>query len=704
MAVQAQWSLDTTPGSAISLLSGVIQAATTDNVQAIALLACERFGSTLAMSDETMSKIETSVVPTPPSIPIRFLQAKIGFSKHDSAVQLGKSKAGVRFLGLAAALITTMNPMEAAKALDLMLSKSAADSTQLPTLRQLRDLLLALESRCQTAGFANSVHGWGLLVALDRSRRAEGFGNWHPSFDCLELVVDSFRQIGRIGDAKITGVTITTTHCGAWLVAFTKWCLGAPPSVYLDGTRIIEQPRSLVEIFVVNEDPERGAQFTVKVHHSLGSLSELVLPEAHLPCLGMVSIDVFGQGLLDKFDRGIDAYRQALVAALPYAICQALPNVGVKPYIETSQDAQLASQLSISLFPERRGVEKAMNLLLGLSNATKLRDLDEHLTLKDIPAVRSFLDEVCWCGVCKPIQGEDEGARCEFEDISTSLDSIVSVVLGVSLFRWPEDLQLDINSSIVATYGPLFDLTSRDPAEIPDEILKCASELMGHNAYNFHSGYVASAGRGQVVYPSIFETSQIRKHGFLSLDHYRGKLMYKNDEYSLVVSGDCWAEGREYSEPDSTRLGRPVDMPCNLFVGCRVSWEVAVRTDSQLSVKMGFTNAGKDIGNTNRRVRRDPKDVLRRAKNIFVIENCGHDPSSPPTHTSDPWKYTTVTEPTAGTNVGCRGGVVAVDGASDLRMFTLASESNYNVMIRERSCLSCCVEAAETLEVRVIIL
>ncbi|KAL8343748.1 hypothetical protein RB601_004321 [Gaeumannomyces tritici] len=712
MAVQAQWSLDTTPGSAISLLSDVIQAATTDNVQAIALLACERFGSTLAMSDETMSKMETSVVPTPPSIPIRFLQAKIGFSKHDSAVQLGKSKAGVRFLGLATALITTMEPMQAAKALDLMLSKSAADSTQLPTLRQLRDLLLALEPRCQTAGFADSVHGWELLVARDRSQRRR-IRNCHPSPDCLELVVDSFRQIGRIGDAKITGVTIMTTRCGPWLVAFTKWCFGAPPSVYLeDGTRIIEQPQSLVEIFVMNEDYPRDAQFVVKVHHSLGGLSELVLPDACLPCLGMVSIDVFGQRLLDSFDRGIDECRQALVATLPYAICRALPNVSVKPFTEAGQDAQLASQLRISPFPERRAVERAMDLLLGLSNATKCRDLDENLVLKEIPAVRSFLDVCCLCEVCEPSRKATVRHCCEFGSFSTSLDLIISVVLGVSLFRWPEDLQLDIGYLESLRHPPPERISRSHPIPqdfsvwSPAKILECALNLVGHLGHKARGGYVASAMRGQVVYPSIFETSQIRKHGFLSFDHYRGKLMYKNDEYSSAVGHGQFVQGREHSGSDRTRLGRPVDGPCNLFVGCRVSWEVAVVADGELSVNMISTNAGKDIDSTNPRLSQNPAVVLMRADRIFMVENCGHDPSSPLTHPpSHQWQYAGVTGPRANDyEEDFRRGVVAIDGANDLRMFALAIERYDKLVIRERSCLSCCMEAAERLGAKIIIL
>ncbi|KAL8378006.1 hypothetical protein RB595_008614 [Gaeumannomyces hyphopodioides] len=724
MAVQAQWSLDTTAGSAFNLLSGVIQAATTDNVQAIALLACERFGSTLAMSDETMSKIETSVVPTPPSIPLRFLQAKIGFSKHDCAAQLGKSKAGVRFLGLAAALITTMEPIEAAKALDLMLSKSAADPTQLPTLRQLRDLLLALEPRCLTAGFADSVHGWEPLVALDRSQRARGFQSRHPSPDCLALVVDSFRQIGRIGDAKITGATIKTTFCGPWLVAFTKWCLGAPPSVYFqDGTSIIEQPRSLVRIYIMNETPRDVAQwFTVQTHYGLGNLSELVLPDTGHPCLGMVSIDVFGRRLLDMADKGNEARRQALAAAVPHTICQVISNadtVDIASYAgmvfctDTGPDPQLAKQLGISNYPERRAVERAMNLVLGLNSATKLEDLEEGLTMRDIPVVRSLLNEMgCRCALCKP-SPKPTSARCGAESFFEALGFIVSVVLGVSFFRWPEGLKFNIDSlenihelvlrraSLQCQYG------KGRSGWHPYNTLDYALKLVGHPGPGPHSEYVASAMRGQVVYPTIFETLQIRKHGFLNLDHHRGKLMYKDDEYSSVVGGGESIRGHEYFTSASPSLGRPVDRPCNLFLGYRVSWEVVV-AESTLMVHMSVTNAGKNVGSVSPGRRRNPLDLLMRAGDIFMVENCGHDPSSPLSHPSPhQWLYAGPTLPEDGARKDSGGWVVAVDGASDLCIFTLASpyeSEREHFIIRERACLSCCVEAAEKLNVKVIIL
>lgn len=705
MAVQAQWSLDTTAGSAFSLLSGVIQAATTDNVQAIALLACERFGSTLAMSDETMSKIETSVVPTPPSIPLRFLQASIGFSKHDCAAQLGKSNAGVRFLGLAAALITTMEPFQASQALNLMLSASAADPTQLPTLRQLRELLVALEPRCLTAGFADSVHGWELLVARDRPHRPGRVQAHHPSPNCVGHVVDSFRQIGRIGDDDITGITIETTRCGPWLIAFAKWCLGVPPSVCLeDGTPIIEQPQSLVRIYIMKE-AGRGATrcFTVRTHRSLGGLNELVSPEAGDPCMGMVSIDVFGRRLLDSVDNGSEVYRQALVAAVPYAVCHALSNAGIY-FDNAGRDPQLAKQLMVSPFPKRPAVERAMNLLLGPNSTTKLEGLEEIQTMGDIPGVR------CRCESCRPGSGSTS-THCEAMGFFMDLSSIVLVVLGVSLFRWPEDLRFDIRYLERIIYQSSESYKASRYLS-PVDILNHALSLAGHYGFKDRTDYVASAVRGQVVYPTIFETSRVRKHGFLSLDYHRGKLMYKNDEYLSVVGGERehFSEYCGYSASDSPGFGDLADRPCNLFLGCRVSWEVAVGEVAVggeiLIAQMGLANTGKDTDSASPLSRENPGALLAKAGYIFMVENCGHDPSSPLTHPSThQWRYSGFSELNNRTMAGIFRWVVAVDGSSDLRVFFLTFlMERTKIMIRERSCLSCCVEAAEKLGATIIVL
>src|SRR5271167_3772177 len=112
-----QWSLDQTVNSTLSVARCVISAATSDNIQALALLACERFGATLAMCPDTCDKIERLVKKTPKPV-ATFLGAYIGYSTGDSAAQLVKSKAGIQFLALAAALVTTIGPFQGSLALE----------------------------------------------------------------------------------------------------------------------------------------------------------------------------------------------------------------------------------------------------------------------------------------------------------------------------------------------------------------------------------------------------------------------------------------------------------------------------------------------------------------------------------------------------------------------------------------------------------
>ena len=132
--VQLQWSLEQTATSTLSVGRGIIKAATKP------LLACERFGATLAMCPETCRKVEDLVIKTKPPSVINFLSAVVGYSPTDCASELVRSLAGVQFLGLATSLVTTIGAFQGGNALDAMLTGSAANRTLLPTARQLKDL------------------------------------------------------------------------------------------------------------------------------------------------------------------------------------------------------------------------------------------------------------------------------------------------------------------------------------------------------------------------------------------------------------------------------------------------------------------------------------------------------------------------------------------------------------------------------------
>ncbi|CEJ55131.1 hypothetical protein PMG11_01406 [Penicillium brasilianum] len=301
-AVQMAWSLSESSQSAFSVFRGVLAAATSDNVQVLAIMACEKFGTTIAMSTQTTTKVLSTIVPSPEPTPISFLKSYVGFFKGDCASQLGTSLAGTRFLGLAAALVTTIGPFNGASALDIMLKHSATDLTLLPTVRHLNDLLVSLEARSYGCGFADSVLGWQILlerevlprIASEEARQLLVQESLRvPSSDIIAGIVDAFRQVARMGSSTILGATIKVHEAAAWILAFAQWCLEIPPSVYLEGIpdAVCEQPQSQVKIIVMTKEP--NGPFELTIHHKLEDITHLIEPGTQELICGMVTIESY---------------------------------------------------------------------------------------------------------------------------------------------------------------------------------------------------------------------------------------------------------------------------------------------------------------------------------------------------------------------------------------------------------------------------
>ena len=58
-SLNINWSLDTAASNTLTVASGLVKAATSDNVQVLALRACELYGATLAMCDSACDEVET---------------------------------------------------------------------------------------------------------------------------------------------------------------------------------------------------------------------------------------------------------------------------------------------------------------------------------------------------------------------------------------------------------------------------------------------------------------------------------------------------------------------------------------------------------------------------------------------------------------------------------------------------------------------
>ena len=94
MPVTGTWSIDTTTKATVTLATGILRAATSDNVQALALSACEQYGTTLAMCPTVCLKMEKLAKAKYTSHVIEHLAMVIGWSGGDSADYLASTDAG----------------------------------------------------------------------------------------------------------------------------------------------------------------------------------------------------------------------------------------------------------------------------------------------------------------------------------------------------------------------------------------------------------------------------------------------------------------------------------------------------------------------------------------------------------------------------------------------------------------------------------
>jgi len=734
MSIQAQWNLDSTSDSAISIARGILRAATSDNVQPLAILACERFGCTIAMSQETCRKIQTSVTPTPEPGVIHFLRGTVGFSANDCATQLSRSLAGVQFLGLAAALVTTLGPFEGGNTLEVLLKSSAADTTLLPTARQLKDLLASLEARCQLCGFADTVVGW--YIMLRQLPRLEDEQRWRlkisesvPSPEGLEKLVEAFRQLNRLGQSTITRATIKTGACAPWVAAFTKWCLGTPPSIYLDdGTPVLEQLDPKV-IVIAPTSGDNMSNFEITIHHSVGAPAELVAPgDDGRAWIGMVSIECYGRWLLKGFDLDTGDASRALVQAVPHAVQQVIASLKFSKYRVFDQSAPIrdwgkksgpggpqidSSLLELALIPFRgiRAISEMLSRILNIKVSEELPALEDGMLIADLPVVKmylQFLEKHCICSKCSLLNGYTAKKNhlaynpCDKDVFFERTAFIVADILALSLFQYSEPLLVQLRrrrsisdefnqavSSILSTGSPMDCSIS--------SLLHWALDIVGHplpNNINRLDWVMSSVG-GQVVYPTIFDTCCVEKYGYLALSWMRGLLKYGGETYPRVTSSMKTIFG---TDPITGFYTGNVSQPCNLVPALKLDWKISVR-DNVLNASLGLENSSFS------HITHDPTIVLLNLADALLLEACPHDRDLKLETVDQFSAYTGPILPLNTTRNRETGtvDVVAVDGADDLRLFSLCF-STCSIVVRKNACLSCCLEVCRRTNFPVLIL
>jgi hypothetical protein len=713
--ISLQWGLNETAGSSFSIAKGLIKAASSDNIQALALITCEAFGSTLAICQETCMKVERIAGMHHQSLVVKFLKSQIGYSAGDSAAQLSLSSAGVRFLSLAAAL-GTLGAFNGAIALESMISQSARDQQFLPTVIQLKDLLNVIEYKLVRAGFAESLAGWTIWFAnnplLEDGERMAMDAQRTPSADEVEQLVNALRELGRLGDA--IKVTISVVFSAPWVTTFIKWSLGMPPSITSkNGTYLLEQPGSPITLVVASSMAMR-----ISISRQMDTPAEII--EVALGrdfWSGMVSVRTYAQYRLQQNQVQSDLAKRAVLEGLIYAIKQTsllLRPLDLSTYDpgtqapswkrERDKRAQYDTKsypmglvhMAGTMFPNESVLSSTLSEYMGVEIDNPLPTLSEGTLITDLPLVTLYRDSVkkdCKCAECV-----GESAKlytiCMGEKVLSIIGSLVADVLALSLLDCTEPVLLYIKRSPRANQfeKSVHAVLSRGqytPCRVED-VIDWALGLVGHDVSPLkEENWIMSSYRGQVFYPRLFETETLEREGLLVMSGAPGALRHGGLVYNKTMS-NRYEHRIMAGTPDaimSKLVAAPVVRPLNLLQEHSIKWEVT-RGDNMLHISLLSTCSHATF---------NPFAIICGAVQSLYIEHCPHSPDTP---LIKPDPFATYTSPFYpwGEKTNNRDedkiGVVAVHGNESLRMLSLVS--GIGAVVQQNACLQCSLDVCRS--------
>jgi len=745
-----QWALDRTAGGAYTVSRGFLEAATADNVQTTALLACEAFGTTVAMSPESCTKAELLCSQTGQSAMLTFAKAQIGYRKGDSGWYLSRNNAGVRFLGLAAAL-TTINPWTAAQVLHTRIDKSAADRTLVPTTPQLKQLLLVLESRLAKAGFANNVLGWS-HVFMDEIQRSgdimqldtEKHGIATPSVETIAALMEGLSATARVGEDAQRLEIHTTAAQAAWIVAFVKWCTGAPPLIVRqDDQEVLGQPGETAPSIMLRllRGAGKSKLTRIETYDPVGKLKRLITSVGGLSSTkGLVSVGVYGEAVLrQRFGTKSDVMYRACVGALPQACALVRENLGIgkmpgyprrtihdlNEYLGSDATATMGqafpsvTKISQTLQDYLCSGDGPFPVLPELSQLTALHGTPP--AIEDLPLwamLRLKLAKDCLCRICQPMATR-RTATCTYSTLIHSFSTTVADILLLSLIRPldPDGVQVcfgcDISGTFVsAVKSILFGVTSRGSsasAPLPASctiwgILQPAVAMLGHE-FGLPRAWVMSSKYGQTVFPSILATTVLDPEGVLSLECMPGLIYKKNSDgkkdkesepYSLaqvspMVTSMDFSDEESDGDTHSLEEGNPSrhsTAPAKLsgpvlpknLYSDAIQWNVK-SGESDISIAVTAPQLLPGLP-----IRNPMYAVEAAAESVFV--NCSHDRMVPysGTATLAPFEVTPSDPRWPGHQQSF--GIVQCDRNEPMRFFSLTA--GRPAVVRMDACLECC--------------
>ena len=590
----SSWAISDTANKTVTFATGMLEAATSDNISPITLKCCESFGSLLPLCIETRVKVEQLARRNHTSHVVNFIKAQIGYKKGDSVELLSRSDSGIRFLCLAAPLCT-LDRYDAASRLDALLQATAEKDQIRPTIKQLQVMMETLQTKLMLSDYTKSVLGWEIFsraMLADCGREYAIDVVNIPSKTSLHDLVLALNEVGRIGELHSTKIKLKP-HQLPWTGAFIQWCLGISPTIRTSsGRSLLVQNNSPVALTVMpntwNPKSRRGRhdaveeKLEVSVQKPLRRFEEIVFIEdpdsKKRSWQGLVDAktwiryqfsilhDLFPEIKNDK--RLESAIGQAL-----YFIIAILPERLLLCDASTLKDRRW-TQHSLSSRPEdlfhatspkpfldtRTRLQVAQGLLRD--NITLIHeDSDFNRTLEPIRLAHII------GGACRNCTSSfrsivRRSLPCRVNPLLQLIGTIGSTLLTLTLFGpYPETYP-----SILA--GPMFDtsrsyhlwnLTGKSLSLMPSltwpvlvtagwqplmhgecQFLSCRPSELFKGAQHTMSNIgpkstIISSKLGQVIFPAFFDANDFTREGFMQLWAFPGKLRKDDMDFDCLI-------------------------------------------------------------------------------------------------------------------------------------------------------------------------
>ncbi|MCJ1368805.1 hypothetical protein MMC20_000012 [Loxospora ochrophaea] len=635
-AVAAQWSLNETANDFLGTLRGLMVASSSDNVQPLALRACEQYGMTLPVCLETRLKIEKLARPRRTSHTLRFIQAKIGYAAGDATEFLSQTEGGIRFLCLAAALQSVTLPFTRAQIMETLLRTTAFGDEPRPTLGQLKDVFVVLEAKLSHSDFTTSVFGWHIwqMALIDELQSKNGPMEFHlnaepstPSPAAVESLVSALSTCCRLGEICTLRIACAS-DLAPWIFGFIKWLTGQVPELHLCEDKQNASPICLhsepnSQIFLRQDDSLSSNHVSIRIEQDVGDIKSLlndssVNDTAQSPCAGLLNVYIWAEMRLCM----VRAYRRVdkkYVAQVMYSLAIDL----LDKYKPFSRPHFLGTVSTRYFYPlPFSSTEIIVQFLQHLFQFDPYTPGDDHMAICDIVSEINNFDQRpsgfpdLWLerigkltadALCLSLFGVDLDSPL-FPKLEWRSFSQQRMPWGdrkheddfTAFQAWIEHIHADPAADCTFEAFAIADLFLLAFPDKPDKLPRIENlgysfrsiyttslNLLGHplSTPSMECLPIISSAKGQVVYPRLLEDLRLSSTGFLDLLCFPGQLSWDNASFPHAKAGHSW-------EPRSSRLNSKVGPTLTpLLDSLRLSTSQRAFTKWRVTAGDGFLDA-----------------------------------------------------------------------------------------------------------------